>query len=389
VLSYFDWNDYADLLADAMAERDIGPGDVIAMLCRNRMEWAVVALAAAKLDARLLPLPADLAGHELRQRLIGGRVSAIIIGDCDPAAVSKALVGVPLLLRATMDEAHPGFFSFWDLFGPAAPPRFGHAQPSVIAWTEGKRGPAKGVAIPRRRAAPASVSRPPQPEHGCSLITVPLYRTWGGVQFWAALAAGRTIALMRRFDALRAVELLTGGGITHWNGLPESFQKLSALPAELFEKSALRSLKEVVVGGAAVSPPLKSWIMATFGDVVCEAYGSTEAGLIAFMPAGRNGERPGSCGRAGRGVLIEIRDANGAVLPRDSVGEIWARTPRTLSADFIGYPRTRSRRDEQGFVATGDTGWLDENGYLYISRAAPPLELSAPDLSPKGVRRAG
>jgi long-chain acyl-CoA synthetase len=370
VLTYFDWNDYADLLADALAERGLGSGDVIALACHNRMEWGVVSLAAAKVDARLLCLPPGLSAPILRDRLIAGRISAIIAGDCDPAVLTQALTGLPLLLRATMDEPWPGLFSFWDLFGPAAPPRFGHAQPSLIAWTAGTKGQAQAVALPRRRAAPASISRPPMPEHGASLITVPLHRAWGAAQFWEALHAGRAIAFMSRFDPFEALDIIRQRHITSWRTMPEHFQRLSALPAQLLSGGALASLREVVVGGAHVSAPLKSWMMATFGgDVVFEAYGSAETGLVAMMPANRQDERPGSCGRPIKGVLVEIRGPDGTILPRNAIGEVWARTPRSLEADFISHPAIRSRRDERGFAAAGDRGRLDEDGYLYIEQS--------------------
>ena len=377
MLSYFDWNDYADLLADALDERGLGSGDVIALACSNRIEWGVTALAAAKIDARLLCLPTGLSAPVLRDRLIAGRISAIIAGDCDPAVVSQALVGLPLALRATMDEPYPGLFSFWDLFGPAAPPRFGHAQPSFIAWTAGTHGAAQAVSIPRRRAAPASISRPPMPEHGASLITVPLHRTWGASQFWEALHAGRAIALMGRFDPFEAIDTIRQRNITSWRTLPEHFQRVSGLPAQLLSGAALSSLKEVIVGGAFVSSPIRSWIVATFGDIVSEAYGSTEAGLITLMPSGRQNERPGSSGRPIKGVMVEIRDANGNLLPDNAAGEIWARTPRTLEADYTSHGGFRGRRDDRGFVATGDRGRLDEDGYLYI------------ELSPQGARKTG
>jgi long-chain acyl-CoA synthetase len=376
-LTYFDWNDYADLLADAMAERGLGSGDVIALFCHNRMEWAVTALAAAKIDARLFCLPPGLSAPILRDRLIAGRVSAVIAGDCDPAVVVQALMGLPLLLSATMDAPHPGLFSFWDLFGPAAPPRFGHVQPSFIAWTAGTRGAAQAVALPRRRAAPASVSRPPMPEHGASLVTVPLHRTWGAGQFWEALHAGRAIALMGRFDPFEALDTIRQRHITSWRTLPEHFQRLSALPAQLLTGGALSSLKDVVVGGAYVSAPIRSWIMATFGDIVSEAYGSTEAGLITVMPAGRQNERPGSSGRAIKGVMVEIRGPDGNVLQGAAIGEIWARTPRSLEADYTSHGAIRARRDDRGFIPTGDYGRVDADGYLYI------------ELSPQVARKAG
>jgi long-chain acyl-CoA synthetase len=215
------------------------------------------------------------------------------------------------------------------------------------------------------------------PEHGASLITVPLHRIWGTGQFWEALHAGRAIALMGRFDPFEALDTIRQRSITSWRTLPEHFQRLSALPAQLLTGAALSSLKDVVVGGAYVSAPIRSWIMATFGDIVSEAYGSTEAGLITVMPAGRQNERPGSSGRPIKGVMVEIRGPDGNPVPGNAVGEIWARTPRSLEADYTSHGALRARRDDRGFVATGDNGRLDEDGYLYI------------EISPQGARKAG
>ncbi|HVY90160.1 MAG TPA: AMP-binding protein [Hyphomonadaceae bacterium] len=363
-LTYADWNHYADLLADAFADRGLGLDDVIAVRCRNRMEWAVIALACAKLDARLVTLDAGLSAPDLRDRLIAARAAALIIGDADPADVALALEGLPLRLSATLDTAAPGFFNFWDLFGPAAPPRFGRAQPSQLAWTAGSTGAAKAVTLPRRITAPASISKVAIPDRGCSLITVPLHRVWGPVQFWAALGAGRAIAFLRKYAAAGALQLIERRRVSHWSALPESFDAIRRLPADAIETTDLTSLRELVIGGGAVSWPLKAWLLERFGAIVNEAYGSTETGVIALMPGERAHTKPGSCGRAIKGASIEVRDGEGRRLPAGTDGEIWARTPRSLECRLSG---PNARRDDNGFVATGDIGRLDLDGFLYIT----------------------
>jgi acyl-coenzyme A synthetase/AMP-(fatty) acid ligase len=137
---------------------------VVAVRCSNRIEWAVIALACSKIDARLMTLDPDLSPRALRERLIASDVGAIIVGDVAPVRLAPALEGLPLRLRATMDGAFPGFFNFWDLFPPVAQPRFGATHPSLLAWTAGATGRSLPVGVPPRRAAPASLSRPPVPE---------------------------------------------------------------------------------------------------------------------------------------------------------------------------------------------------------------------------------
>ncbi len=373
MLTYHAWNEYADLLAEALAGRGLGPDDVIAVRCSNRIEWAVIALACSKIDARLLTLDPDLTPRALRERLIASEAGAVIVGDIAPVRLAPALEGLPFRLRATMDGAFPGFFNFWDLFPPVAQPRFGPTQPSLVAWTAGAPGRALPVGVPHRRAAPASISRPPAPESGVSLITVPPHRIWGPVQFWAALVAGRAVCLMRDFDAAKALATISKRRVTHWSALPESFEQMRELGADAVRKADTSSLRELEIGGAPASADLKGWLASLFAPILSEAYGSTEAGRISTMPLARLHEKPGSCGRPIRGVSVEIRDEHGQRLPAGAIGEIWARTPRSLVCDLPASPTRKTLRDVDGYVATGDNGRIDEDGFIYITGKATGL----------------
>lgn len=365
-LTYSAWNEYADLLADAFAGRGLGVDDVIAVRCRNRSEWAVIAAACAKIDARLLTLDPDLPAAAIRKQLIASRAAAIIVGDCAPVRIAPALEGLALRLRASMDAVYPGFFNFWDLFPPVAPRRFGRVQPSLIAWTPGQVGGC--VSLPRRRAAPASVARRPTPEEGASLITVPLHRSWGATQFWAALIAGRRVAFMRAFNAGEALNIIRTRRITHWSAYPDTFLELRR-HADKVAAADTSSLKDVIIGGAPAPFLLRSWLRETFGAIVSEAYGSAQAGHVATLPAEAFAAKRGSCGRPVRGAAVEIRDADGRRLPPGMIGEIWVRTPRTLVCE-LGGEAERVRRDEHGFVATSDAGHMDQDGFIYLAGQA-------------------
>lgn len=366
MLTYREWNEYADMLADAFASRGIGADDVVAVRCRNRLEWAVIALACSKIDARLLTLDPDLPPRVLRERLILSEAVAIIVGDIAPSRLSPALEGLPLRLRAAMDTVSLGFYNFWDLFPAVAQPRFGRATPSLLAWTSGAAGRALQIGLPCRRSALASQLRPPMVEHGNSLITVPLHRIWGPVQFWAALAAGRTISLFSDTDAASTLAFIRKRRITHWSALPDSFRRMRELGTETVRKTDTSSLRELEIGGAPATPDLKAWVADLFAPILSEAYGSSETGRISTISFTRKIEKPGSCGRPADGVTVEVRDHTGQTLPAGAVGEIWARTPRTLESDEHTPIAQPTLRDSNGFVATGDTGRLDEDGYIYL-----------------------
>ena len=366
MLTYREWNEYADMLADSFVGRGIGANDVVAVRCRNRLEWAVIALACSKIDARLLTLDPELPPRVLRERLILSGAVAIIVGDIAPSRLSPALEGLPFKLRATMDTVSLGFFNFWDLFTAVAQPRFGHATPALLAWTSGAAGKALQIGLPCRRAAPASKSRPPLADYGNSMITVPMHRIWGPVQFWAALTAGRTIALRGNTDAASTLAFIRKRRITHWSALPESFQQMRALGTDAVRKADTSSLRELEIGGAPATPELKAWVADLFAPILSEAYGSTETGRISTISFTRKLEKPGSCGRPAENVTVEVRDGAGKTLPAGVVGEIWARTPRTLESDLAPDVQ-RLLRDANGFVATGDMGRLDEDGYIYLT----------------------
>lgn len=381
MLTYHDWNEYADMLADALAGRGLGADDVIAARCANRLEWAVIALACSKIDARLMTLDPDLPPRVLRERLITGQVGAIIVGDVAPVRLAPALEGLPLRLRATMDGAFPGFYNFWDLFPPVAQPRFGRAQPSLLAWTSGATGRPRPVGVPHRQSAPASLSRPPVPETGTSLITVPLHRVWGQVQFWAALVAGRSICFVRAFEPAAVLDIIRKRRVTHWSAMPESFEQLRELGADAIRAADASSLLELEIGGAPATASLKAWLGDLFAPILSEAYGSTEAGRISAMPFSRHAEKPGSCGRPVRGATVEIRDEHGRRVPVGATGEIWVRTRRSLECD-LPLASSHTRRDADGFIATGDAGRIDDDGFIYITGKAAGL--TEPDMRHAG-----
>ena len=166
--------------------------------------------------------------------------------------------------------------------------------------------------------------------------------------------------------------------MTHWWALPETFAELHRLGDARVRAAGCSSLRDVVIGGAPVPWKLKAWLTEIFGTAVSEAYGSTETGLISVIPSTSFDARRGSCGRPIRGAAVEIRDADGRRLPPGAVGEVWARTQRTLECEIGG--ASGSRRDADGFVATGDAGSVDSDGFIYLTGRAfdlPPQRSQA------------
>ncbi|MBI1359273.1 MAG: AMP-binding protein [Alphaproteobacteria bacterium] len=365
-LSWADWNDYANGFAQSLIGRGIAAGDVVALRMRSRIEWAVAAWAIGKIDACLLSLDADLGAEEARRILIDAGASALICDGDDLSDISSAVSNLPMKLRSTVDAAAPGFFNFWDLFPAVAPPRFARAHPEEIAYTSTGGGPLRAVRIPRPRIALASQSRPPAPDNGASLITLTLSHSWAILQLWSAVSAGRRIVLTPRYEPVSALRAIERHGVTEWMDRAGTFERLAKVPTRIIRRFNLASLKSISVGAGGAPADLKTWLIATFGPILTESYGMPETGLITMLPPAMQPARPGTCGRPGRGVMVEIRDPTGQRLPPNAIGEVWARTPGTIERRLIGPAELRDKND---FVRTGASGRVDEDGYLYLSPA--------------------
>jgi long-chain acyl-CoA synthetase len=121
---------------------------------------------------------------------------------------------------------------------------------------------------------------------------------------------------------------------------------------------------------------LKEWIISTFGDILSEGYGTTENGMITYLPPGMQKKKPGSCGVPHAHAAVRIRDAEGRDLPAGEEGEIWVKTPVTIRGYLNSAPLGPDALDAQGFLRTGDVGRLDDEGYLYITDRAKDMIVS-------------
>jgi long-chain acyl-CoA synthetase len=369
-LSYGAWNDYADQLADTLADARLGAGDVLALRARTRLEWLVVAMAAAKLDIELLPLDPMLAPGDVRRILIDAGAAALICDDAAPQLLSPHLTGLSFKLRAAMVAPAPGFRNFWDMFPAVARPRFARSQPTTITYTQHLPGELRAVRVPQRRIAPAALSKTPTPDAGVSLITLGAHHAYAVQQIWQALSAGRRMVVMPDYDPLAALRVIEGNRVTQWMDFSDVFQPLAEIATHRVRAFDLSSLRSIVVGGGGASAVLKARLVDLFGPIVSQSFGLPETGLIARLPAETSAARPGTCGRPGRGVVVEIRNRLGQRLPPNAIGEVWARTPDSIERRLLGLRTEDVVLDENDFVRTGVCGRMDEDGFLFLDPLA-------------------
>jgi long-chain acyl-CoA synthetase len=380
-LTWGQWNDRADRLAAALAKRGVTAGDIVVVRVHNRVEWPVIASALAKLGARLLGMNFRLTAPEVRHVLNDSRSVVVICDDTDPAALLPAFDGRTLKAAVSLDADAVGFERLDALLAEDGETRFfSTADPQLVIYTSGTTGLPKGVVHQRNTTDPMLVEyladvrdRRGATEQSVLLVTMPMHHGSGPAQVFGALRAGAQVVLLRRFDALAALEAIQRHGVTHWTGVPTMFKRLAALPAATFAAHDVSSLRALTVGAAPVSDELKAWIIAHLGDSLSEGYGSTETGMISSMPPDLQRARPGSSGRPYRHVKIEIRDGDGKVLAVGQTGEIWVWTPTNIRSYLNAAPLGSDTIDARGYFRTGDMGRLDGDGFLYISDRAKDM----------------
>jgi epoxide hydrolase-like predicted phosphatase len=250
---------------------------------------------------------------------------------------------------------------------------------ALVLLTSGSTGEPKGVALSHAavwanlaatvsafRSDPRPTPIPTEPK-APNLIANPLSHTAGIVRLLFALYVGRSIVLLRKFDARAAHSAVHRHGIDHLTLNPAM---LRMLLDELHTGEDLGRVRYASSGTAPLPPALREEFEARFGIPVLQAYGQTEAfGAVAVenvrdVLAGRR--RPGSVGRPLHGVDVRIRREDGSDAGVDEDGEIVVRT-ESVTTGYLTAEDAATPVDRDGWLQTGDLGHLDADGYLYVT----------------------
>jgi long-chain acyl-CoA synthetase len=195
--------------------------------------------------------------------------------------------------------------------------------------------------------------------------------------FWSQmhLAFGGSVVIMPKWDARECLELIERWRVTNVHMVPANFTRILALPEDERAKFDLSSLKIVVHAAAPCPVPLKRAFMDFVGtDKVWEYYGASEGGGTVISPQEWL-EHPGSVGRPFPGNEFVILDDDGNELPAGEVGTIYAK-PAESSFEYHNDPdKTASTHRGQWFTV-GDAGYLDEDGYLYLTDRKSDMVIS-------------
>ena len=348
-----------DALAEALRGRGAGLGRSVAVWLPNCPAFVEAFLAVLRLGATVAPLGALLRPREVRERLqIADSVVLVTT-----AALAEAL-GASNVSVLVVDPSGGGF--------PAArrerPVARASDDAAVLIFTSGTTGNAKaaelshgGIAWNARAFIDAFSLGPEDVQLGVA----PLSHVLGMTCIMnGTLVSGGALALMERFDPAAALALMAKTGTTIAAGAPSMFV---ALVREACRVGSAPRLRLAHGGGSPFLEEIAHSVEETFGCAAREGYGMSEVGGAISVTRIDAERKPGSSGPALPGSELRIVDVgSGARLPAGDRGEVQVRSPSVMRG-YRGDPTaTRMAIDPEGWLSTGDIGYLDAEGYLFL-----------------------
>lgn len=380
-LTFADLDAVSERLARSLAGRGIRKGDRIGIAMRNCPAWIVAYMAVLKAGGVATLLNGWWQAHEMEHAL-KLTSPALVIADRARgeriAARCNQFPTVSLEVGRVLEQALAPLLEA----GEAELPEVSPDDDATILFTSGSTGEAKG-ALSTHRSVTTGVyvyaiglmvlrailegrgSPPPQPR---TLLNVPLFHVTGEVPVLLnSFVIGRTMVLMPKWDAKEAMRLIEKEKITYFVGVPTMSLELMNHPDR--GNYDLSSLTDIAAGGAPRPISHVERLQKTF-DWAQPAlgYGLTETNAVGFSNFWSNyREKPASTGRV-QEPLVEtaILGTDDARLPAGEIGEIGIRSAANMKCYWNNPDATAAAFTADGFVRTGDIGYLDKDGYLFI-----------------------
>jgi len=385
VVTYRELTDASRRIAGLLRDRGIRHGDAVAILMENHPRFLQVAWAAQRSGLRYVAISSRLLADEVAYILRDSGARALFTTAALVDVARGALADAPdVQWRFGADGAVDEFEDLGAASAAFPPkPHPDDAEGVDLLYSSGTTGRPKGVVVElplTPLGTPPAVAALLQGRWDFGPDTVylspaPLYHA-APLRFTMTVHRfGGTCVVMERFDPLRALELIERHRVTHVQMVPTMFIRLLKLPEEDRKRFDTSSLEAVIHAAAPCPPPVKRQMIEWLGPVIHEYYSSTEGNLFTVITSEEALERPGSVGRSILGVP-HIVDEDGHEVETGEVGTIWAEAG--LDFEYHNDPeKTAAARDERGWTTVGDIGYLDEDGYLYLTDRKADTIISA------------
>ena len=377
-VTYSELLDRTASIAGHLADNGVVPGDTIAILLPNSVQWVEVCFGITRAGAIGVPISYDSSEPEIAYRLSDANCKAVFTTAERADLFVKLQKGTPnlkTLIVTDRGSSSATTLRYADLIGRAAKsaprdPMLMH-EPAYILYTSGTTGRAKGVNLTVHGmlwvAAACWGPITGLCERDTVLSPLPLFHSYAlNLSVLSILAAGATEHIMERFSTSEAVRLLKTGEFTYFPGVPTMFHYLLQATKELKDLK-IPGLRLCASAGAIMPATLNREFEAHFGVPLLDGYGITETSTMVTMNWPHGGRTLGSCGLPLPGLAVRIVDpASGQDAAFGQEGELIVRGPNVMPG-YHNKPEETRLALRAGWYHTGDLARSDENGFLTIT----------------------
>ncbi len=404
--TYTDLQTRSNKLANALTGLGVQKGDRVALVDVNTNQCVETYFATAKTGSIYVPLNFRARADELAFMINNSEASVVFVGQRYIPLIEQArsqLAGVKHYV--TLGDAQKGYQHYDDLIGKAPEDEpFTDLEDhdlTILMFTAGTTGFPKGVMLAHQNFSEYVTNNvtPAEPDvEEKNILTVPMYHIAGIQAVMAAVYGGRTLVIQRQFEPVDWMRLVQTEKVGRAMMVPTMLKQLMDHPE--FKKYDLSSLKVITYGAAPMPLEVIKRAIEVFPNTrFINAFGQTESAatitmlgpedhIIEGTPAEREKKlkRLGSIGKPLPDVEVKVMDENGNQCEPGEVGEIVAKGGRVMKGYWKQKDATSSVIDKNGYLHTGDLGYQDEAGYIFLAgRAKDIIKRGGEMISPEEV----
>jgi len=371
--TYKELDEAAHAVANGLIAKGVNGGDGVAILARNHRWFMVANYGAARAGARIILLNSEFSGPQIKEVAEREGAKIVIYDDEYTKAVSKAEppLGKLRALGVNPDSDEPSGSNdetLAELIARSskspAPKASRHA--SIIILTSGTTGTPKGA----NRSTPPTLapvggilSHVPFKANEVTSLPAPMFHALGYLHATIAMFLGSTLLLRRKFKPPLVLEDIEKHKATAMVVVPVMLSRILDALEKMDKKPDLSSLKIIFVSGSQLGAELANRALKDVGPVIYNMYGSTEIAFATIAGPKDLEKNAATVGPVVKGVKVKILDDNGSEVPQGDVGRIFVGN----AFPFEGYTGGGHKQIIDGLMSSGDVGYFDEHGLLYVS----------------------
>ncbi|MFH1647138.1 MAG: long-chain-fatty-acid--CoA ligase, partial [Chloroflexota bacterium] len=398
-------NERVNRLANGLMKLGVQKGDRVAFIQVNCNQCVETYFGVAKMAGIYLPLNFRAKEKEFSYMLNTAEANTVIVGERYLPLIQSIQGEVKSLKHLiSLEKKHDGMLYYEDIISSSPADEvvaeIGDKDTTILMFTAGTTGFPKGVMLSHNSFSSYVLDNvtPADPEADESnILTVPLYHVAGIQAMMAAIYGGRTLVMERQFEPEEWMTLVEREKVNRAMMVPTMLKQLLDHPN--FKKHDLSSLRVITYGAAPMPLPVIRKALEEFPGVsFINAFGQTETAstITALGPEDhvitgateaereKKLQRLASIGKPMADVEMKVVDDDGKKLGTNEVGEILARGPRVMSGYWKDEEKTAKTIDKDGWVHTGDVGYVDEEGYYFLSgRSSDMIIRAGENISPE------